>query len=269
MLIKKLTLAFLVVSLLSTSHAQELDISTEDDSSLEDIELEDIELGGEPEQLSNSANSIRSLKQNEEDAADELNRILRRSCMIISDVISIGASALYCSYYPTNAIPISQAGSALYATNFTLDHLLDLPNQINEIRKEDCNKLGKAMFALAQAAEAASISGFACLAFSDQVKIGSWLIAAGLSARMLTGGYRIAAHGCENVYGKQHPILNFVLRMGLENGGGTVGSYILGIGACLNNPELDYIGSLVVGSTVGFGSLCVLAENIYQLCHLN
>ena len=264
---KKILIALFIISYVPV-YADESNYETEDESSLEEIDLNDPEIGvAEPERQNQEEYEAKQLaivqKKNEN------QKIARRSCMIISDLLSIGASAFYCTYFPTNSVPISRAGSALFAGNFALDHFLDLPNQINEVWEQESTDLSKVMFTLAQFAEAASISGFACLSISDHIKVGSWLVAAGLSVRMLTGGYRIATQGYKKVYGEDNPLLNCVLRMGLENGGGTVGSYVLGIGACLNDPELDYIGSLVIGATVGAGSIGVLGDNIYQLWNLN
>ncbi|MFK7827738.1 MAG: hypothetical protein AB8G05_26565 [Oligoflexales bacterium] len=264
---KELLIAVFIISCLPV-YGNELEYETEDESSFEELDLNDPEIGVQDADEYNR--QIIEGHQAKELANSEINeKVLRRSCMIVSDLLSIGASAFYCTYYPINSVPISRAGSALFACNFALDHLLDLSNQISEVWEEEDTNLSKIMFTLAQCAEAASISGFACLTFSDHLKVGSWLVAAGLSVRMLTGGYRIATQGYKKVYGDDNALLNCVLRMGLENGGGTAGSYVLGIGACLGDSSLDYIGSLVIGTTVGTGSFGVLGDNIYQLWQLN
>ena len=185
-----------------------------------------------------------------------------QAALITSDLLSITASTLYVCTYPVNALHVSQKGSYFYAANFVMDDLLDLPNQWSELDEGPHPQLNKALFAFGQAAEIANVTGFGLLAATDQIKIGSCLVAAGLSSRVLVGFYRLATHGFESVYGNDQDLRNFVQRMLLENIGGTVGSIVLAVSSFLLNYQMDYAGTMIIGITVGLGSTCVLIENL-------
>ena len=181
---------------------------------------------------------------------------------IISDLTSISASSLYISSVCANSITLSHIGSGLYAFNFTLDHLLDIKNQIRELDQGSSLTIHKMFFVLAQLAELANISGFLILSCDKYPQVASLMVASGLSIRVLFGFFRMCVYGFESVFGDINDLRGFVQTMALENMGGALGSIMLAIGTSCQHAKLNNAGTMLIGVSVGLGSTFVLLGNL-------
>lgn len=205
-------------------------------------------------------------KTSESAATECCERYLQPSLMLTADVLSIAASSLYLVAFPIESMKLLQIGSGVYALNFTLDASLDLPSQWQELQHGEHPLLNRSHFILAQCGEIAAISGFVLLATTDLIEAGSWMVAAGLSLRVMHMAYRLHQHGFLAVFGNDQHCKNFTMKFILENLGGALGSFVLGVGANTGNIKLDYIGACIVGASVGLGSCMVFCDNIGHIC---